>query len=593
MKLSVVVPTHNRGDVLFSRSLPAIFAQDLPADDYEVIVVNDGSSDGTVEMLRGLNPKCGFRVLEQPHRGPGAARNNGVAAARAGLILFLDDDIIASPGLLRQHVAAHTGPNPHVVHGSLYIAPETPSSLLRYANESWYRNYNARLDSQAGLNWPDETFLISNTSLPRATLLACGGFDERLPAKEDHELGFRLWKMGVRFEYLPQAVAYEFFVKSSPYYLRNEGRMFGRAEVMLCRKHPEYRPYSELAGLGRTPLGRRLWRQVVLQLPASPAGMLAAPIRVCERLCRFPAMQRAGYRLLSYGRRIAELRSAAKEAGSPKALQREFATRLPVLLYHHVGPPRPGTMPGITTSPARFERQMRWLARRGYTGICPADWVRWLREGKGLPRKPVLLTFDDGYADLAEHALPILRRHGFGAVVFIVTGQVGGTNAWDEARGSATLRLMTAEQIRDWADQGIEFGAHGRKHADLTTLSARDLAEEVTGSVSDLAAILGSRVVSFAYPYGFYNQAVRDCVRQAVDLAFIADEQKQGTNDLLTDPYLLRRTMVQTGDFLVDLEFRALWGTSPLQDVRARLRLRSRVKRVARSVFGPHGLWST
>jgi peptidoglycan/xylan/chitin deacetylase (PgdA/CDA1 family) len=156
--------------------------------------------------------------------------------------------------------------------------------------------------------------------------------------------------------------------------------------------------------------------------------------------------------------------------------------RLPVLLYHHIGPRPPGTFPNLTVSTQEFERQMRWLVHRGYVGIRPSDWLRWLREGTDLPEKAVLITFDDGYADLAEHALPVLRRHGFGAVVFIVTGQVGGTNVWDEAIGSAMHRLMTADQIRYWAAQGIEFGAHSRTHADLTTLTSDKLSDEIVGS---------------------------------------------------------------------------------------------------------------
>jgi peptidoglycan/xylan/chitin deacetylase (PgdA/CDA1 family) len=260
--------------------------------------------------------------------------------------------------------------------------------------------------------------------------------------------------------------------------------------------------------------------------------------------------------------------------------------RLPVLLYHHVGPPRPGAIPSLTVSPERFERQVRWLARRGYNGICPADWLRWRREGKGLPHKPVLLTFDDGYADLVEYALPVLRRYGFGAAVYVVTGQLGGTNAWDEARGSSTLHLMSVEQIRYWAKQGIEFGAHSRTHADLTALSARELSEEVMGSGKDLESILGSRVVSFAYPYGFHNPTVDDCIRKSFDLAFLAGDDVEGLNHLSIDPCLMRRTMVQTNDSLVDLECRARWGRNPILDLRARLRLRSRVKRAVRSIFG-------
>ena len=187
---------------------------------------------------------------------------------------------------------------------------------------------------------------------------------------------------------------------------------------------------------------------------------------------------------------------------------------------------------------------------------------------------------------MAEHALPVLRRYGFGAAVFVVTRQLGGTNAWDEARGFGTLRLMTADQIRFWATQGIEFGAHSKTRADLTTLGASELAEEVLGSREDLAGLLGSRVGSFAYPYGFNNQAVRDLVRGAFDLAFIADDNAEGVNHLLTDPHLLRRTMIQAQDSLLDLACRARWGYSPFLNLRARLRLRTRLKSVAPFVLG-------
>jgi peptidoglycan/xylan/chitin deacetylase (PgdA/CDA1 family) len=145
---------------------------------------------------------------------------------------------------------------------------------------------------------------------------------------------------------------------------------------------------------------------------------------------------------------------------------------------------------------------------------------------------------------------------------------------------------MTAGQIRYWATQGIEFGAHSRTHADMRTLTSEKLKEEILGSGSDLASLLGSRVVSFAYPYGFYNQGALDCVQGAFDLAFIADDLNEGLNHLLTDPHLLRRTMVQTNDSLLTLEFRARWGRNPFGNLRIRIGLRTRLKRAARMVFG-------
>jgi peptidoglycan/xylan/chitin deacetylase (PgdA/CDA1 family) len=252
-------------------------------------------------------------------------------------------------------------------------------------------------------------------------------------------------------------------------------------------------------------------------------------------------------------------------------------------MYHHVGPSRPGTFAQLTISPKMFERQVRWLAYLGYVGIRPSDWLGCLRDRTGLPERAVLITFDDGYADLTENALPVLRRYGFGAGVFIVTGQLGGTNAWDEVKGSAPHRLMTADQIRYWATQGIEFGAHSRTHVDLTTLTPSELNDEVLGSKNDLMNLLGSQAISFAYPYGNYNSDVYECVRESFDLAFSTMEDFP-FNSLLTDRHLARRNGVQTGDFLVDVLCHVRWGYKPIKTIRGYLKLRSRLTSTKESI---------
>jgi glycosyltransferase involved in cell wall biosynthesis/peptidoglycan/xylan/chitin deacetylase (PgdA/CDA1 family) len=572
-KLSIVIPTHNRREILVSRTLPAIFGQDFPASEYEIIVVVDGSTDGTADALSRLQPPCALRIIEQPNRGPSAARNKGIQAAKADLLLFLDDDVICGPRLLDRHVTAHACAGPAIVHGRIFVASDAPASLYRYAVETWYQKYYGHLDSQNGLEWPGDDYLISNSSVPRATLLACGGFDEHMPAKEDYELGLRLWKTGVRFQYLPDAVAYEFYVKPTRHVLRHDGEIYGRAEVLLSRKHPEYRPSSQLAALGKMAWWKRQWRRIDASLPLSLAGLLTPPLWVCDKLCRFPVMQRAGHRLLGMGRGVVEFRSAAREVGSWRALGAEFGMRLPVLAYHHVGPPKPGSVSAQSISPRRFERQVRWLARRGYTGICPSDWLRWRREGKDLPAKPLLLTFDGGYADLAEYAFPVLRRYGFNAGVFVVTGLLGKTSAREEVGGPDARQLLTAEQVRFWAGQGIEFGTLGRTHADLTALSAPELTAEVVGSRNDLAELLQSPVVSFSYPYGQYNPTVVECVRGAFDLAFLAGHDTVGLNHLLTDPHLLLRNTVGPNDSWRSLECRTRLGYDPLLNLRTRLGL--------------------
>lgn len=581
MRLSVITNTFNRRHVL-ERTLPSLLAQDLPPDNFEVVFVVDGSMDGTVELLRGWKTAFPVNVISQSNRGMEIARNVGLAAARGEILLFLDDDMVCTPGVLRQHLEAHRNAEPALVHGAIYIEPTSPHTLPRYSTEVYYQNYYRHL-STTGLQLPEDMYFISNSSLPRETLIACGGFDERAPGLGDLELGLRLWKMGIRFRYLPDAVAHELFVKSTHEFIDRQVKKWGRAHVYLCRKHPEFRPHSGLCSSAKTPAWKRALRRGIMRSPVSPVPLLTWPLRLAERLSRFLPIRKAGVRLLDATAKIKLLRTALREAGSWNAFQREFEVRLPVLLYHHIGPAPAGTLPGLTISPEHFERQMRWLVRRGYAGITASDWLRWLRDGTGLPAKPVLLTFDDAYADLDEYALPVLRRYGFSAVVYVVTEQLGGTNDW-AGHGRGMLRLMTSEQIRYWATQGIEFGGHTRSHADLTKLGASDLAREVGGSADDLAGLLGSRTVSFAYPYGFYNEPVRSCVSGSFDLAFTTVEE---VSTLRSDPFLLPRTMVHPSDTWMDLAFRVRLGWSPIQFLRSKLRPRTRIRQALARLRNP------
>ena len=304
---------------------------------------------------------------------------------------------------------------------------------------------------------------------------------------------------------------------------------------------------------------------------------MSLPLRMEKSFYRFEIIRKCASRWLNRIETVAHLEGALGVAGSWKVLQDEFDRRCPSLLYHHIGTVRPGTHPDLTISPERFERQIRWLARRGYTGIKPSDWLSWIRYGKSLPANPILLTFDDGYADTARYALPILRKYEFSGCVFVVSQRLGRTNTWDEAEGRDTLLLMTAEQIQYWATQEIEFGAHSRTHRHLTRLSPSDLTAEVIGCKSDLTALLGHPPMSFAYPYGESNEAVRDLVRKEFDIAFSVEE---GLNYLSGDPHLLKRAYVGHNDSLVEFDLSARrGGIRRLRDWRIKLAVRTRLKR--------------
>jgi peptidoglycan/xylan/chitin deacetylase (PgdA/CDA1 family) len=216
-----------------------------------------------------------------------------------------------------------------------------------------------------------------------------------------------------------------------------------------------------------------------------------------------------------------------------------FGTRLWVLMYHSVGdcsddPYR------LTVSPERLGRQLRWLRRRGLRGVSVADLLAARARGEG--RNLVGLTFDDGYADFVDFALPLLREHGCGATVFVLPGRLDGENAWDPL--GPRKRLLGKEGIQvAAAAQGIEIGSHGLTHVDLTKADDKTLRTEVTDSRALLSDLIGAPVRGFCYPYGTVDQRAADAVRDAGYAYACAVDP-----GLLNGPYALPRVHIGEND---------------------------------------------
>lgn len=165
-----------------------------------------------------------------------------------------------------------------------------------------------------------------------------------------------------------------------------------------------------------------------------------------------------------------------------------------VLMYHSVDELTAADDPHLlTVTPRRLDAQLRALRRQGLRGMS-------MRELLASGGRGVGLTFDDGYVDFLEQAVPVLRRHGATATVYVLAGRLGGDNAWD-AEGSRRP-LMTAEQVAAADEAGMEIGSHGLMHRRLTTLDAGELDEELVGSRARLSQVLGGPVDGLAYPYG-------------------------------------------------------------------------------------------
>lgn len=180
-----------------------------------------------------------------------------------------------------------------------------------------------------------------------------------------------------------------------------------------------------------------------------------------------------------------------------------------ILMYHGIAdvPQDPNQ---LCVSPSRFAEQLAWMDRRGLRGVGVGTLLDAMRTGR--QRGLVGITFDDGYANVLEAALPELRRRGFGATAFIVADRIGRTNEWD---AGPAWPLLDADGVRKLAAGGIEIGSHSATHARLAGLGPGLLAAEVAASKASLAALLGTEIRGFAYPYGSMDAAARHSVRAA------------------------------------------------------------------------------
>jgi peptidoglycan/xylan/chitin deacetylase (PgdA/CDA1 family) len=190
--------------------------------------------------------------------------------------------------------------------------------------------------------------------------------------------------------------------------------------------------------------------------------------------------------------------------------------------------------------PEQFDAQLAALRRWGYEAISFDAWLAF-RSGTGpLPRRPIILTFDDGYRSTYETAWPILRRHGCTATVFLVSDLVGKTNEWDA--DELQEPLLGRAEIAALRAGGITFGSHTRTHAALTKLSRERAARELGESRTALEALTGTAVRAVCYPYGKQNALVCALAREAGYQAGVIARHR--LNSRRTDPLRLARLWI-------------------------------------------------
>ncbi len=251
---------------------------------------------------------------------------------------------------------------------------------------------------------------------------------------------------------------------------------------------------------------------------------------------------------------------------------------IPILLYHSISDGGTDAFRMWTVSPERFASHMEYLSGDGFTALTVTELGSRFDNGLPLPDKPIVITFDDGFADFVVFAEPTLRRHNLPVTLYITTKYVGETSRWLERQGEGDRPFLTWKEIATLDEDLVEIGAHGHTHAMLDALSPREATIEIQESKRILEEHIGKPVVSFAYPHGYSSSRVRRTVR---DVGFTsACMVAHALSSSAADRFAMPRIVVSADDGIDDLT--RLIGGRDLRIAPFREQYRTKGWRVAR-----------
>jgi peptidoglycan/xylan/chitin deacetylase (PgdA/CDA1 family) len=223
-----------------------------------------------------------------------------------------------------------------------------------------------------------------------------------------------------------------------------------------------------------------------------------------------------------------------------------------ILMYHHICADDVTPRSRYEVTARVFRKHMEYLVAHGFHTPHLADIAQGRVPSPG--RKSIMVTFDDGYMDVYDNALPILKELGLTAVLFIVTDFSRSKNWWDKGVDGSGMELLSKHHIAEMAGAGIEFGTHTFSHAHLPSLEDQQLSDELTNSLTALQKIVTIQPAAIAYPYGSITERVKAYTRKAgYALGFAAHS---GPLRYSADPYEIRRVFMSNRSSLIYLWYK-------------------------------------
>ena len=219
---------------------------------------------------------------------------------------------------------------------------------------------------------------------------------------------------------------------------------------------------------------------------------------------------------------------------------------VPILLYHCIADDVAPRFRRWAVRPEVFAAHVRFLRDHGYVPLAVSQFVRAASDDDvSFPERPVVLTFDDGFADFHANALPVLTHHDFVATLYLTVGFIGDSSRWLRHEGEADRPMLTWDQVAEVNACGVECGAHAYTHPQLDIIPTEIARDEIQRSKEVLEERLGDKVRTFAYPYGCHNASVRELARQAGYLSACA--VRYALSSTTDDRFALARILVHPG----------------------------------------------
>jgi peptidoglycan/xylan/chitin deacetylase (PgdA/CDA1 family) len=345
-------------------------------------------------------------------------------------------------------------------------------------------------------------------------------------------------------------VGSELYIKTEKQASTQDAYSKGKNEVLFIQKHPSLRTHSTIQ---EAFVGKRRIRMLIRLIWASGFELILLPT-----IIPFPQKRFRVRSLIHFWKGV-------KDSGvSWEALHQWFGRRVVALGYHDI--PLAASKHWLDVSISKFERQMTFLKKQKYQPITLMQYLEWLDNGKEIPAKSLLITFDDGYKSFVTAAAPVLQKFQFPATIFLCPGFLGSTNIWDQECGLPRKDLLSEEEIVSYRSE-FQFGAHGYLHKDLTSIPASQLEKEIRLSRQKLTD-LGCDPISFSYPYGAFSASIVDAIRKSGFRCALTTEE--GTNGIEVNPFVLRRILITRDESLLHFRRKIASGKSFLGFLRKR-----------------------